>query len=112
MHISLSKNGINVFKASDGSSQYGISKIGEAFMSGVLDHLPSVLAFTAPHPTRLEVPILVNIQLKCVDRVNNISFTLNMILRLNYDLLELIVHPNIYHPFGFMFLLLSLLSSQ
>lgn len=55
MHISLSKNGINVFKASEGSSQYGISKIGEAFMSGVLDHLPVILAFTAPHPTRLEV---------------------------------------------------------
>ncbi|XP_049410650.1 protein fluG-like [Solanum stenotomum] len=54
VHISLSKNGINVFKASDGSSQYGISKIGEAFMSGVLDHLPSVLAFTAPHPTSYE----------------------------------------------------------
>uniref|UniRef100_A0A3Q7HKJ4 GS catalytic domain-containing protein n=1 Tax=Solanum lycopersicum TaxID=4081 RepID=A0A3Q7HKJ4_SOLLC len=54
VHISLSNNGINVFKASDGSSQYGISKIGEAFMSGVLDHLPSVLAFTAPHPTSYE----------------------------------------------------------
>ncbi|OIS98776.1 hypothetical protein A4A49_09093 [Nicotiana attenuata] len=54
VHISLSKNGINVFKASDGSSQYGISKIGEAFMSGVLDHLPAILAFTAPHPTSYE----------------------------------------------------------
>ncbi|XP_059297546.1 protein fluG-like isoform X1 [Lycium ferocissimum] len=54
VHISLSKNGINVFKASDGSSEYGMSKIGEAFMSGVLDHLPAVLAFTAPHPTSYE----------------------------------------------------------
>ncbi|MCD7446023.1 hypothetical protein HAX54_031506 [Datura stramonium] len=54
VHISLSKNGINVFKASDGSSQYDISKIGESFMSGVLDHLPSVFAFTAPHPTSYE----------------------------------------------------------
>ncbi|KAK4351475.1 hypothetical protein RND71_030788 [Anisodus tanguticus] len=42
------------FKASDESSQYGISKIGEAFMSGVLDHLPAVLAYTAPHPTSYE----------------------------------------------------------
>ncbi|XP_070052424.1 protein fluG-like isoform X1 [Nicotiana tomentosiformis] len=54
VHISLSKNGINVFKASEGSSQYGISKIGQAFMSGVLDHLPAILAFTAPHPTSYE----------------------------------------------------------
>ncbi|KAM3308976.1 hypothetical protein P3S67_010720 [Capsicum chacoense] len=54
VHINLSKNGINVFKASDGSSQYGISKIGEAFMSGALEHLPAVLAFTAPHPTSYE----------------------------------------------------------
>lgn len=33
-------------------TRYGISKIGEEFMAGVLDHLPSILAFTAPVPNR------------------------------------------------------------
>ncbi|KAL8223982.1 hypothetical protein R6Q57_019457 [Mikania cordata] len=50
VHISLSQNGKNVFAASDGSSQHGMSKIGEEFMAGVLHHLPSLLAFTAPIP--------------------------------------------------------------
>ncbi|KAK9289399.1 hypothetical protein L1049_007554 [Liquidambar formosana] len=50
VHISLWENGENVFMPSDGSSQYGMSKIGEEFMAGVLNHLPSILAFTAPVP--------------------------------------------------------------
>ncbi|KAK9059609.1 hypothetical protein SSX86_020313 [Deinandra increscens subsp. villosa] len=50
VHISLSQNGKNVFAASDGLSRHGMSKIGEEFMAGVLDHLPSLLAFTAPIP--------------------------------------------------------------
>ncbi|KAK3043030.1 hypothetical protein RJ639_002598, partial [Escallonia herrerae] len=50
VHISLSENGKNVFMASDGSSLHGMSKVGEEFMSGVLSHLPSILAFTAPLP--------------------------------------------------------------
>nr|GEV68487.1 protein FluG [Tanacetum cinerariifolium] len=50
VHISLSQNGKNVFSASDGSSRHGMSKIGEEFMAGVLHHLPSLLAFTAPIP--------------------------------------------------------------
>ncbi|XP_050228434.1 protein fluG [Mercurialis annua] len=50
VHISLSQNGKNVFMASDGSSRHGISAIGEEFMAGVLHHLPSILAFTAPIP--------------------------------------------------------------
>nr|XP_043629896.1 protein fluG [Erigeron canadensis] len=50
VHISLSQNGKNVFAASDGSSRHGMSKIGEEFMAGVLHHLPSLLAFTAPIP--------------------------------------------------------------
>ncbi|TYH35579.1 hypothetical protein ES332_D13G202300v1 [Gossypium tomentosum] len=29
-------------------SHHGMSKVGEEFMAGVLDHLPSILAFTAP----------------------------------------------------------------
>ncbi|KAJ0570058.1 putative glutamine synthetase [Helianthus annuus] len=51
VHISLSENGENVFAASDrSSSRHGMSKIGEEFMAGVLHHLPSLLAFTAPLP--------------------------------------------------------------
>ncbi|CAA0829710.1 Unknown protein [Striga hermonthica] len=50
VHLSLSKNGENVFMARNGATRYGISTIGEAFMSGVLNHLPSILAFTAPVP--------------------------------------------------------------
>ncbi|KAA8518679.1 hypothetical protein F0562_016153 [Nyssa sinensis] len=50
VHISLWENGENVFMASDGCSRHGMSKIGEEFMAGVLNHLPSILAFTAPLP--------------------------------------------------------------
>ncbi|KAJ4977586.1 hypothetical protein NE237_008366 [Protea cynaroides] len=50
VHLSLWENGKNVFMASGGSSRHGISKIGEEFMAGVLNHLPSLLAFTAPIP--------------------------------------------------------------
>ncbi|KZV15221.1 protein fluG [Dorcoceras hygrometricum] len=50
VHISLSENGENVFIAHGGSTKYGMSKIGEEFMAGVLSHLPSILAFTAPVP--------------------------------------------------------------
>lgn len=50
VHISLSENGKNVFMASGGTSRHGMSKIGEEFMAGVLNHLPSILALTAPVP--------------------------------------------------------------
>ncbi|KAK3445465.1 hypothetical protein EUGRSUZ_A01617 [Eucalyptus grandis] len=50
VHLSLWQNGENVFMASDGSSQHGMSNIGEEFMAGVLYHLPSILAITAPVP--------------------------------------------------------------
>ncbi|CAL5207307.1 unnamed protein product [Lathyrus oleraceus] len=36
--------------ASDESSKYGISTLGEEFMAGVLHHLPSILPFVAPLP--------------------------------------------------------------
>ncbi|MBA0792803.1 hypothetical protein Gohar_017271 [Gossypium harknessii] len=52
VHVSLWQNGRNVFTASNTSSQYGMSKVGEEFMAGVLAHLPSILAFTAPLPNR------------------------------------------------------------
>ncbi|XP_042499937.1 protein fluG isoform X1 [Macadamia integrifolia] len=50
VHLSLWENGKNVFMAASGSSRHGISKIGEEFMAGVLNHLPSILAFAAPLP--------------------------------------------------------------
>lgn len=51
VHLSLWENGVNVFMGSEVSnSQYGMSKVGECFMAGVLNHLPSILAFTAPLP--------------------------------------------------------------
>ncbi|KAL0866515.1 hypothetical protein Bca101_045633 [Brassica carinata] len=50
VHISLWKNGENVFPASDKSSAHGMSSIGEKFMAGVLFHLPSIFAVLAPLP--------------------------------------------------------------
>ncbi|KAL3676808.1 hypothetical protein R1sor_026756 [Riccia sorocarpa] len=51
VHISLSKGGKNVFTAESGAdSVYGMSETGASFLAGVLEHLPAVLAFTAPHP--------------------------------------------------------------
>ncbi|KDO42301.1 hypothetical protein CISIN_1g0031941mg, partial [Citrus sinensis] len=49
----LWQNGENVFMASDSSSKHGMSSVGEKFMAGVLHHLSSILAFTAPVPNRL-----------------------------------------------------------
>lgn len=57
VHISLSENGENVFLRRDGTSGYGLSKIAEEYMAGVLNHLPSILAFTAPLPNRLVLAI-------------------------------------------------------
>ncbi|KAG4112497.1 hypothetical protein ERO13_D13G165733v2 [Gossypium hirsutum] len=45
-------SGSHVHLTSDASSQHGMSKVGEEFMAGVLDHLPSILAFTAPLSNR------------------------------------------------------------
>ncbi|KAG0486133.1 hypothetical protein HPP92_008228 [Vanilla planifolia] len=51
VHLSLWKNGRNVFMASENSrTPYGMSEIGENFMAGVFHHLPSILAFIAPLP--------------------------------------------------------------
>lgn len=50
VHLSLSKNGENVFMDNGGSARHGMSKVGEEFMAGVLHHLPSIMAFTAPIP--------------------------------------------------------------
>ncbi|OWM82462.1 hypothetical protein CDL15_Pgr002036 [Punica granatum] len=50
VHLSLWRSGQNVFMAADGSSKHGMSEVGEEFMAGVLAHLPSIMAFTAPVP--------------------------------------------------------------
>lgn len=52
VHVSVERDGKNMFSASDDSSRYGMSQIGEEFMAGVLAHIPSILAFTTPHPNR------------------------------------------------------------
>ncbi|KAI8021182.1 Acetyl-CoA carboxylase 1 [Camellia lanceoleosa] len=52
VHLSLWENGKDIFMASGGHSKHGMSKVGEEFMAGVLNHLPSILAFTAPLPNR------------------------------------------------------------
>ncbi|KAL5230331.1 hypothetical protein ABZP36_029107 [Zizania latifolia] len=50
VHLSLWDNDQNVFMGSSESNFYGMSRVGEKFLAGVYYHLPSVLAFTAPHP--------------------------------------------------------------
>ncbi|XP_078427645.1 nodulin/glutamine synthase-like protein [Wolffia australiana] len=51
VHLSLWENGKNVFMGSNESeARYGMSSIGEKFMAGVLQHLPSILAIVAPLP--------------------------------------------------------------
>eukprot|EP00252_Welwitschia_mirabilis_P011169 TRINITY_DN2511_c0_g1_i1.p1 TRINITY_DN2511_c0_g1~~TRINITY_DN2511_c0_g1_i1.p1 ORF type:complete len:844 (+),score=165.73 TRINITY_DN2511_c0_g1_i1:452-2983(+) len=55
VHLSLWKDGENKFMACPGSAgRYGMSIIGEEFMAGVLHHLPSLMAFTAPLPNSYE----------------------------------------------------------
>ncbi|ESW16388.1 hypothetical protein PHAVU_007G152500 [Phaseolus vulgaris] len=50
VHLSLWRNGQNVYMGSGGSSKHGISTLGREFMAGILQHLPSILAFIAPLP--------------------------------------------------------------
>jgi glutamine synthetase len=52
VHLSLWENDQNVFMGSSEYNYYGMSNIGELFLAGVYHHLPSILAFTAPHPNR------------------------------------------------------------
>nr|CAB3452973.1 unnamed protein product [Digitaria exilis] len=50
VHLSLWENDKNVFMGSSEYNFHGMSKIGEHFVAGVYHHLPSILAFTTPHP--------------------------------------------------------------
>ncbi|XP_023543403.1 type-1 glutamine synthetase 1-like [Cucurbita pepo subsp. pepo] len=50
VHVSLWQNDKNVFMAAEGSSQHGMSAVGEEFMAGVLHHIPAILAFICPIP--------------------------------------------------------------
>ncbi|WMV52396.1 hypothetical protein MTR67_045781 [Solanum verrucosum] len=54
VHISLSKNGENVFTASSDYNRYGMSKFGESFMAGVLSHVRSICVFSCPLPNSYE----------------------------------------------------------
>lgn len=48
LHLSLWKEGKNVL--SDFENEYGISKIGNQFIAGILYHLPALMAITTPIP--------------------------------------------------------------
>ncbi|KAJ1295341.1 hypothetical protein BS78_01G216300 [Paspalum vaginatum] len=50
VHLSLWENDKNVFMGSSKDNFHGMSKKGEQFLAGVYHHLPSIMAFTAPHP--------------------------------------------------------------
>ncbi|CAL5328301.1 unnamed protein product [Camellia sinensis] len=65
VHLSLWANGKNIFMASGGHSKHGMSKVGEEFMAGVLNHLPSILAFAAPLPNRVSQSSLRDLLLQC-----------------------------------------------
>ncbi|KAK4725107.1 hypothetical protein R3W88_027886 [Solanum pinnatisectum] len=54
VHISLSKNGKNVFTASSDYNRYGMSKFGESLMAGVLSHVRSICVFSCPLPNSYE----------------------------------------------------------
>ncbi|MDF5709320.1 MAG: glutamine synthetase family protein [Nostoc sp. S4] len=46
IHLSLWRNGQNLLPDPQGSC--GVSQIGEAFIAGILDHLPALMALTTP----------------------------------------------------------------
>lgn len=48
LHMSLWKDDENIL--TDPDSQYGISKMGEHFIAGILKHLPALMAVTTPIP--------------------------------------------------------------
>jgi len=48
VHLSLWRDGVNAFSA--GTGPYGITDDAAAFIAGVLDHLPGLLAIGAPSP--------------------------------------------------------------
>jgi glutamine synthetase len=50
VHLSIWQGASNVFMARGPGSKYGMSKLGQEFLAGVLHHLPAILAFTAPNP--------------------------------------------------------------
>jgi glutamine synthetase len=48
LHLSLVKEGRNLLSA--GSGRYGLTETGEAFLAGILDALPALVAIGAPSP--------------------------------------------------------------
>lgn len=48
LHLSLWKDGENIL--TDYQEEHGISKMGEHFISGILHHLPALMAVTTPIP--------------------------------------------------------------
>eukprot|EP00906_Rhabdomonas_costata_P037044 RCo052045 len=50
IHMSIWREGVNVFPAGDSSGEGGVSELGLHFLGGVLHHLPALLALTAASP--------------------------------------------------------------
>ncbi|GGY01959.1 glutamine synthetase family protein [Streptomyces hiroshimensis] len=48
LHLSLWREGSNLCRGGEGP--FGMTRIGEAFLAGVLQALPALLAVTCPHP--------------------------------------------------------------
>lgn len=49
-HLSLWKDGANIFPSGTDSNKHGMSASAQHFVAGILHHLPALLAFTSPHP--------------------------------------------------------------
>ncbi|TMW98611.1 hypothetical protein EJD97_003804 [Solanum chilense] len=74
VHISLFKNGENIFMASGEANRYGMSVIGQSFMAGILNHLRSLCVFTIKElPVRACCPpgapngVVTNFEMKIFD---------------------------------------------
>ncbi|KAI9030537.1 hypothetical protein DFJ74DRAFT_656981 [Hyaloraphidium curvatum] len=109
------KTGENVYP--DFNDKLGISKHGQAFMAGILEHLPSLVAVTLPSAAsqfrvvdsawagvytawgyeNKETPVRVtedtfgkvnNVEIKCIDGTSNIYLALGIILAAGLDGME------------------------
>ncbi len=48
VHLSLWRDGENLFGDPTGDERYGLSDVGRSFVAGVLEHAPALVALTAP----------------------------------------------------------------
>ena len=52
VHLSIWQGENNVLMGKGSGSRYGMSKQGQEFMAGVLNHLPAIFAMTCTIPNR------------------------------------------------------------